>query len=174
MKHTGLGKYLLVVTAWTGVASAQWIHVPVPGTPRLKDGSADLSAPAPRTAGGNPDFTGIWVYTPPRRAPRPPGAIPTPAGPANLNPAVPPQGGGGGGLKNLLRDGDQIVFQPWAEALYKQRVDRNGAGLPSEHCLPHGPPAALMIPIPFKIHQTTNELAILFEEFNYYRPNHTD
>src|SRR5579859_8098553 len=50
------------LTALCSIASAQWINVKIPGTPRTKDGKADLSAPAPRTADGKPDLTGIWMY----------------------------------------------------------------------------------------------------------------
>jgi len=80
-----------------------------------------------------------------------------------------PSGTGNGGLRNYLPDGETVPFQPWAEELYKQRVANNGVGLPSEHCLPHGLPGAMMIPIGFQIMQTPEQIAVLFEEFNYYR-----
>jgi hypothetical protein len=168
--------YLLAAFAAASIpAFSQWLQLPLPGTPRTKDGKPNLSAPAPRTADGKPDFSGIWEYhlwSDPARAAAAATAISPPPAPVTLGvPAAPP---GAGGLKNLLQNGDQILFQPWAEALYKQRQENNGIGLPSEHCLPHGPPGALMIPIPFKVLQTPAEVAILFEEFNYYRQIHTD
>src|SRR2546423_4826696 len=135
-------------------AFAQWLNYRTPGIPRTKDGKPDLSAPAPKTADGKPDFTGIWRIARPRNAAPPPPV---------------PSGTGNGGLKNFLPAGETIPFQPWAEELYKKRVASNGVGLPSEHCLPHGLPGAMMIPIAFQVVQTPAQLSVLFEEFNYYR-----
>ncbi len=41
-------------------APAQWLNLPLPGTPRIPDGSPNLAAPTPRTADGKPDLSGIW------------------------------------------------------------------------------------------------------------------
>jgi len=175
MKGTRRTFLLTAIVAPSSLAFAQWLQIPLPGTPRTNGGKPDLAAPAPRTTDGKPDLSGIWEYarwSDPALTAAAATAINSPAAPVTLGvPAAPP---GGGGLKSLLQNGDQIVFQPWAEALYKQRLENNGIGLPSEHCLPHGPPGALMIPIPFKILQTPAEVAILFEEFNYYRQILTD
>src|ERR1700694_4206140 len=94
---------LLLVTLLTP-ASAQWLNYRTPGIPRTKDGKPNLSAPAPRTAEGTPDLTGIW------RIARQPNAAPPPPVPS---------GTGNGGLKNFLPAGVTIPFQPWAEELYK-------------------------------------------------------
>lgn len=145
---------LIATSAW-----AQWINPRTAGIPRTKDGKPDLSAPAPKTRDGHPDLSGIWVIA------RRPNPAPAP---------VVPNASGGGGLRNLLPPGETVPFQPWAEALYKQREASNGKGVPSEHCMPHGIPGGMMIPIPFKILQTPEQLTILWEEFNYYRQIFTD
>jgi hypothetical protein len=141
------------------LASGQWLKYHTPGIPRTKDGKPDLSAPAPRTADGKPDFTGLWRIG---RNPRPRPARPVPSGTGN------------GGLKNYLPAGEDVPFQPWAKQLYDRRVASNGVGLPSEHCLPHGLPGAMMIPIGFQIVQTPAQFTVLFEEFNYFRRIFTD
>jgi len=43
--------------------TAQWLHYPTPGVPRLPNGKPNLGAPAPRTA-GHPDLSGIWQLEP--------------------------------------------------------------------------------------------------------------
>jgi hypothetical protein len=146
--------------------SAQWLNFRTPGIPRTPDGKPDLSAPAPKTADGKPDLTGIWGISRQRSA-----ALPSQ--PPQRAPLV-PSGTGNGGLRNFLPPGETIPFQPWAEELYKKRVAANGVGLPSEHCLPHGLPGGMMIPIGFQIMQTPAQIAVLFEEFNYYRRIFTD
>ena len=147
-------------------ASAQWIDHRTPGIPRTKDGKPDLAAPTPRTREGKPDLSGIWQLA--RRQ-----------NPATAAPEIIPDAGGdvrpgNNGLHNYLPDGATVPLQPWAQALYRQRVDSLGIGLSSSRCLPHGLPGAMLIPIPFKIVQTPALTTILFEEFNYYRQIFTD
>jgi hypothetical protein len=45
-------KLCLGLTMLAAAAFAQWIRYPIPGTPRTKDGKANLTAPAPKTDSG--------------------------------------------------------------------------------------------------------------------------
>lgn len=87
--------------------SAQWLHYPAPGIPRLPDGKPNLSAPAPRASDGKPDLSGVWN------------------GP-----------GAGSYDRNIARDLKPGDVQPWAEAVYQQRVSDMGKGAPRANCLP--------------------------------------
>lgn len=51
----------IVLALATLPLSGQWLNYQPPGTP-LKNGQPDLTAPAPRTAGGHPDLTGVWAH----------------------------------------------------------------------------------------------------------------
>ena len=127
-----------------GPTLTQWLKIPLPGTPRTPDGKADLMAPAPRTPDGKPDLSGIWG--------RPYDGTPV----------------------NNIATGVEVLFQPWADALYKARVENGGKGTPSERCLPHGITKAMSVHLPFKIFQTPELIVILHEEFNHYRQIFTD
>jgi len=70
--------------------------------------------------------------------------------------------------------GVEVLFQPWAEALYKARGASGSKGTPSERCLPHGITKAVSVPEPFKIVQTPGLVLILLEEFNHHRQIFTD
>jgi hypothetical protein len=134
------------VLLMTGIASAQWLEIRLPGTPRHPDGTPNLTAPAPRTPDGKPDLSGIW-----RR----------------------PRGGGGGGPNDGIARGVEVMFQPWAATVYEAR-GKVAAGMPSERCLPQGVPKGMSVPEPFKIVQTPGLIVILMEEFNHYRQVFTD
>jgi hypothetical protein len=128
-----------------GSASAQWVNIRLPGTPRTPDGKPNLTAPVPRTADGTPDLSGLW-----------------------RNPQ--------GGLANdLTSSGAQVSFTQEGAAIYKQRQETDSKGRPSENCLPHGIPDAMMVGVtPFKIVQHPGVVLILYEFQNRYRQLFTD
>jgi len=126
-------------------SSAQWLTVPWAGIPRTADGKPDLNAPARKTADGKPDLSGIW------------------------------RAADGKYLENIAADETEPPFQPWAAALYKERVANDGKDRPSGRCLPHAVPDNYMVRSgPFKLIQTPGEIVMLFEEMNHFRQVFTD
>src|SRR3974377_191337 len=65
IQKTGIA---VIFTGALGCAHAQWLNYPTPGTPRTRDGKANLAAKAPRASNGRPDLSGVW-----QTAPAPPG-----------------------------------------------------------------------------------------------------
>ena len=140
-----LGVMTAIFLVVAAPASGQWIHVTLPDTPRTADGKPNLSAPAPKTPDGKPDLSGIW------------------------------RAAEGKYLQNITGDLREVPFQPWAAALYNERVAVLAKGRPTERCLPHGVPDAMMVRSgPWKIVQTPRVTLILFEEMNHYRQVFTD
>jgi hypothetical protein len=110
-KKTSLVRFAAIVTTFAFLfatdTAAQWLNYPTPGIPRMRDGKPDLAAPTPRTSDGKPDLSGIW------------------SGP-----------GAGGYDRNIAKDLKPGDVQPWAEALYKERVLNMAKDSPRAKCLP--------------------------------------
>jgi hypothetical protein len=120
----------------------QWTKVPLDAIPRMPDGKPNLSAPAPRLPGGKPDLSGVWS--------------------PNAN--------------RFLRDiavdlkPDQVPYQPWAKALFEQRIDGSHSKEdPDANCLPQGVPKVDAAPAPWKIVPTPRAIVIIYEAFNLWR-----
>lgn len=116
-------------------AAAQWLDFPTPGIPRTPNGKPNLSAPAPRTTDGKSDLSGIW------------------------------RGGGPSYRFNIAQDLKPGDVQPWAEALFQERVRDSRKESPLARCLP--------VSIPFhnsfnltRIVQTPGLMVILYESPN--------
>ena len=133
---------------------AQWVRYPTAGVPRTKDGAVDLAAPAPRTAGGKPDFSGIWKPEDNRTCP-----------PAGCNDMVVSQEFVDIGW--AVKGG--LPFQPWAAALLKQRLAENRINDPNSRCLPNGIVRMHTAPLYRKMVQTPALLVILNERNAFYR-----
>jgi hypothetical protein len=135
-------------------AQAQWLGYPAKHVPRNPDGTFNLSAPAPRTADGKIDLSGVWK------------AVEHPDDPA----------GGIEGVRvpkyqiDVMRDFKGAVpFQPWAAELFKQRQANKMRDNPMIRCLPAGVPRLSAILPPFKIVQTADLIAILYESLTLFR-----
>jgi hypothetical protein len=134
-----------LISAMAGTAAAQWLSIPLPGTPRAPDGKPNLNAAAPRAADGKPDLSGIWS-----------------ADNMRWN-------------ENLAPAGTDAPMLPATAELYKHRVDTLGWDRPETYCMPHGVPDAMTVSgLPFKILQMPGVTVLLFEEFHKYRQIHTD
>ena len=146
---------MLVCTAVLPLC-AQWPDYPTPGVPRTRDGKPKFDAPAPRTAAGKPDFTGIWRNTQPARL-----AEFGERQPAR-DPNAPPTGLDqfrdiGTGVK------DGLPFTPWAADLKKKRMADLSKDNPDAHCLPMGNMQFETHPQPRKMIQTPDLLLIIYE-----------
>ncbi len=133
---------LVIAWAGIGIAEAQWDPYPWKNMPRTPDGKVDLNAPSRRTADGKPDLSGFWMPL-----------------------------DGVAHLLNLAADlkPGEVPLQPWAEQLYKERIDNNGQDHPGVRCLPSGIPEKLNIPDGLKIVQTPDLIVLLHESRTIYR-----
>ncbi len=99
----------------------------------MPDGKPNLAAPTPRTPDGKPDLSGIWN------------------GP-----------GAGSYDRNVARDLNPKDIQPWAEAIYQQRVRAMGKDAPRANCLPDPFPYYHMVDIA-RIVQTPGLIVMLYQ-----------
>ncbi len=149
---------LSIVILAASPLAAQWLKYPTAGVPRTPDGQPNLGAPAPRTAGGKPDLSGMW---------RP--ANPLPCDGINRVctdlPISPQFGNLGAGLKGGL------PYSQWARDVMKQRRPTDD---PYLRCLTPGGPRMHLLPTMKKLVQTPQLIAILDEYNASYRQIFTD
>ena len=141
--------FAAIIAALSPSLFAQWPFHPQPGVPKGPDGKPNLNAPAPRTADGKPEFSGVWIRY----------DGPEPNGPPNRPPLV-KGGNAGAGFK------DGLPFQPWAAELQKKRAADNGLNDPDGLCLPQGPLQYHIDPQPLKIVQMPRQI-LYISESNY-------
>jgi hypothetical protein len=132
----------LVVTA--APASAQWLNHPTPGLPRLPNGRPNLSAPAPRTAEGRPDVSGLWR----------------------------PTGGYIVDLAQDLPEAPMQPWA--AELFRSRRATLSKDDPTGLRCIPGGVPRANAVPYPFKIVNTPGLVIVLYEAVQSFRQIFTD
>ena len=148
------------LTCTSTPSAAQWLKYPTAGVPRKVDRKVDLSAPTPRTAGGKPDFSGIWLTG-------------NPQCPQGVNPETYtcglelPMGKEGINMGASLPGG--LPYQPWLAALVKERTANHAKDDPHVRCLPDTFLRAYSLPHLVKFVQTPGLLLMLIEMNANYR-----
>jgi hypothetical protein len=148
------------LTCTSTLSAAQWLKYPTAGVPRKADRMVDLSAPAPRTAGGKPDLSGIWLTGNPVCGER-------------FNPVTNtcglelPMGKEGINMGAALPGG--LPYQPWLAALVKERTASHAKDDPHVRCLPDTFLRAYSLPHFVRFVQAPGLLVALIEMNANYR-----
>jgi hypothetical protein len=156
----------VIVSATTGITTAQWLNYPAPGPPRLPNGKVDLSAKAPRTPDGTPDLSGVWQTQ-----------LASIEGKQNafVVPGDDPRTFNKYAL-NILADfkPDDLPMLPAAVETMRTNAERRLPGA-AARCLPLGLPMMDVFSYsPFKMIQTAGVLVVLYEMDNAHRQIYTD
>ena len=156
--------------------SAQWLNYLDPATPLTKAGQPDLSAKAPRTIDGKPDYSGVWQVEPP-----PPGEIERLYG---KDVATGPLATAGDDVNlhskyfmNIFIDykrGEEPITAAARAAMARARQGGGGERPASSYCLPTGMPNRWFFDRPLTIFQTPKQLGIFYEADGAFREIHTD
>ena len=140
------------------VIEAQWDSRSAPGVPRDSKGEPDFNAPAPRTADGKPDLSGVWPGMGGQQA--------------QAQPAGGPPVAGFRDVAQNIKEG--LPFKPEGAALLKERRDNNSKDNPEAHCLPMGIMQFHTQGAPRKFIHTAGILVILYEASSGLRQIFTD
>lgn len=133
----------------------QWLHQPMAGAPRNRDGSVNMKGSVPRLD-GKPDLSGIWQV---QGDPRAPGGL-----------------FGLGESQNSRYFRDVLSdFKPDERPLTAEGAERlrkhsqPGVFNPSLNCLPDGVPHGDLLPEPFKILHSRGVIVMLYEVETTFR-----
>ena len=158
------------ILIWIALACAegQWLNYPAPGTPRTRDGKANLSAKPPRAPYGRPDLSGIWV---PESAPREERLRFFVDGTNNLGEEPPSRY-----FMNILDDfkSEDSPLRPSAAPLFQQHRAGLAKDISATRCLPFGVPLMDVAPSPIKLIQTPGVTLMLYEQNTNFRQIFTD
>ncbi len=136
--RTQLTILFLTISLAAPVVNAQWLGYKEPGTPRLPNGKVNLAAPAPKTADGKVDLSGVWES----------------------------EGGYFTDLARDLKPGE-VQMLPWAKEVQAAREGNLHQGDLLSECMPPGVPRINMTSVgmthAFKIVQTPKLVILLYE-----------
>jgi hypothetical protein len=134
---------------------AQWVHHPVAGAPRTRDGKINMSGPVPRLD-GKPDLSGIWQA---KGDPRAPGGL------FGLGESLNSRY-----FRDVLADykPEERPLTPFGAELLRQH-QQPGAFNPTLNCLPDGVPHGDLLPEPFKIIHSKGVIVMLYEVETTFR-----
>lgn len=165
--HLQCIRVCVLFTAAVACTRGQWLNHPTPGIPR-KDGRPDLTAPAPHTADGKPDLSGIWEAEP---APREELLRRMPEGVNFVG-----EDSTSTYFMNILADfkPEDAPIRPSALAVFREHAATQGADFSLTRCLPSGLPVAESAPEPHKIIQTPGLIVVLYEADMSFRQIYTD
>jgi hypothetical protein len=124
---------------------------PTPGVPKGADGQPNMNAPAPRTADGTPDLSGVW---------RAGGGLGARQGGTPPPPDGPPVAGFRDVAQNIKGG---LPLTPYGAELLKMRIAGNSKDNPEAHCLPMGIIQLHTQGAPRKFFQMPRSLVILYE-----------
>lgn len=155
---------IVFVFTFASGASAQWLNYPTPGTPRLSNGKANLTAPVPRV-NGKPDLSGVWHVEPTPMAEwvRMLGPNPDPFAPAGME------------LTSISKYAANVFadFTPGSEPIRSEAagemaalVQRRLSGKeyhPGFTCLPYGIPVSTLLSGVTKVVQTQGLIVVMLE-----------
>ena len=157
----------------TTTAFAQWVNLPTPGVPRLRDGRPNLSAKTPRV-NGKPDLSGVWhVHSDPISRFQ---GLFGPDFKDDNNPV-------GMELNTISIYGADVFadfefgkepMRPAAAQIFARRFPDGPEQLPSTTCLPMPLLPAMLLSEPIKFVQSSGLTMILHEFNNDYRQVYTD
>jgi hypothetical protein len=131
----------LLLLSASATLPAQWLKIRTPGIPRQPDDKPALTAPAPRTSDGKPDLSGLW------------GTEDNTYG------------------LNVTADLKPSEVLPWADDVYRTRLEALDKDTPATRCLPGGP--TTILGAQYRIIQSPNVMAILYGD-GAYRQIFTD
>ncbi len=122
-------------------AAAQWPQAKLANVPRLANGEINPDAPAPKTAAGKADLSGIWEAIDKRYA---------------------------ADLTADLR-ADEMAFTARGAEVFRKNKESQGKDDPEARCMPTGMPRREAAGEPFKIVQTAGAVSFLYQAGTTFR-----